>query len=135
LNTKQKLDIIIYNKQLQEKIEVNIEDYKKISGKYKIAQRTGKGVEFILNTNKLIFEGEYLNGKRNEKGKEYYKNSKLGKRNGKGKEYRYFRQLKFEGKYLNGKKSGKGKEYNQNKQIKFEGEYLYGLRNGKGKQY
>jgi len=70
LNAKQKLNIIIYNKQLQEKIEVNIEDYKKISGKYKIAQKTGKGVEYILNTNKLIFEGEYLNGKRNGKGKE-----------------------------------------------------------------
>ena len=29
LNTKQKLNIIIYNKQLQKKLRINIEDYKK----------------------------------------------------------------------------------------------------------
>jgi len=34
---------------------------------------------------KIIFEGEYLNGKRNGKGKEYYNNGKL----------------QFEGEYLN----------------------------------
>ena len=44
----------------------------------------------------MIFEGEYLNGKRNGKGKEYYHNCKL----------------KFEGIFLNGKKwNGKGEEY------------------------
>ena len=53
----------------------------------------------IINTNILIFEGEYLNGKRNGKGKEYY----------------YFDgKLKFEGEYLNGERNGKGKEYNEN---------------------
>ena len=45
---------------------------------------------------RLIFEGEYLNGKRNGVGKEY--NELSGK-------------LKFEGEYLNDKKNGKGKEY------------------------
>ena len=44
----------------------------------------------------LIFEGEYLNGERHGKGKDYFSNG----------------QLKFEGEYLNGKRSGKGKEYN-----------------------
>ena len=46
----------------------------------------------------LSFEGEYLNGKRNGKGLEYF-NGKLifsgeyknGERNGKGKEYYYFK--------------------------------------------
>ena len=47
--------------------------------------------ERILLYGKLEFEGEYLNGERNGKGKEYY--------NGK---------LEFEGKYLNGKRNGKG---------------------------
>ena len=42
---------------------------------------------------KLIYEGEYLNGKRN----------------GKGKEYDYKGELEFEGEYLNGKRNGKGK--------------------------
>ena len=40
--------------------------------------------------NKLLYEGEYLNGQRNGKGKELYSNGKS----------------KFEGEYLN----GKGKE-------------------------
>ena len=31
---------------------------------------------------KLMFEGEYLNGKRNGKGKEYYYNGKLKGKNG-----------------------------------------------------
>ena len=68
-NEKQKLDIIIYNKELQKKCLVNIEDYKKISLKYRIGERNGKGKEYIKYTKRLIFEGEYLNGKRNGKGK------------------------------------------------------------------
>ena len=63
------------------------------------------------------FECEYLNGKRN----------------GKGKEYNYS-ELEFEGEYLNGKRNGKGKEYFQN-HLLFEGEYLNGKRNGIGKLY
>ena len=45
----------------------------------------------------LRFEGEYLNGERN----------------GKGKEYDYDGKLIFEGEYINGERSGngKGKEY------------------------
>ena len=66
----------------------------------------------------LVFEGEYLNGKRN----------------GKWKEYDYDGKLKFEGEYLNGKRHGKGKEYYYNRLI-FEGEYLNGKRHGKGKEY
>ena len=64
---------------------------------------------------KLEFEGEYLNGKRNGKGKEYYMNSKL----------------KFEGEYLNGDRlTGKiydlktNNYYDLDGGIKFEGEYL-----------
>jgi len=43
----------------------------------------------------LEFEGEYLNGEKNGKEKEYYLNNKL----------------QYEGEYLNGKRNGKGKEY------------------------
>jgi len=51
----------------------------------------------------LIFEGEYLDGKKNGKGKEYYGNGKL----------------KFEGEYLNDNRwSGKG--YNKDGQLEFE---------------
>ena len=59
----------------------------------------------------MIFEGEYLNRKRNGKGKEY----KYGK-------------LEYEGEYLNGERNGKGKEYYKNGQLEFEGEYLNGKR-------
>ena len=138
LNEKQKLNMIIYNKELQKKLDVDIEEYKKVSGKYKVGEKNGKGKEYELNTNKLIFEGEYINGKRNGKGKEYYYNG----------------NLKFEGEYLNGKiwnwkgydkvgdiefeiKEGKGKvkEYDYEGKLLFEGEYINGKRNGIGKEY
>ena len=74
--------------------------------------------KFGFETFYKIYEGEYLNGERN----------------GKGKEYAYFRRLIFEGEYLNGKRNGKGKEYNYN-HLLFEGEYLNGKRNGKGIEF
>jgi len=100
-----------------------------------------------------MFEGEYLNGKRNGKGKEYYENGNLmfereyinGKRrngkgynidgiidieikegNGKGKEYYSKGVLQFEGEYINGERNGKGKEYYKSGELRFEGEYLNG---------
>ena len=95
LKEKKRLKIIEYSKELQKLCLIGIEDYKKMSGKYRIGERNGRGKEYIINTNKKIFEGEYLNGEKNGKGKEYYKNYKL----------------KFEGEYLKGEKNGKGKEY------------------------
>ena len=67
----------------------------------------------------LSFIGEYLNGKRN----------------GKGKEYNSFGELDFEGEYLNGRKNGKGKEYYENGKLMFDGEFLNGRRNRNGKIY
>ena len=81
------LDFINFNKTLQGKFEINIEDYKKFGNRTKIIENNGLGKEYKLNTDILIFEGEYLNGKKNGKGKEYYEND----------------QIKFEGEYLNGK--------------------------------
>ena len=77
---------------------------------YELKNGTGKVKEYDYN-GKLIFEGEYLNGKRNGKAKEYW-----------------FGKLIFEGEYLNGKRNGKGKEYNFNDQLQFEVEYLNGKR-------
>ena len=143
LSQKQKLNMIIYNKHLQNKFGVNIEDYKKISGKYRIIEN-GYGKEYKLDTNDLIFEGEYLNGKRNGKGKEYHSNGKLefeaeylnGERNGKVTKYDSNGKLIFEGEYLDGKRNGKGKEYYDDGKLKFEGEYLNGERwNGEGEEY
>ena len=89
---------------------------------YKLNKRQGHVIEYY-NNNSLKFEGEYLNGERN----------------GKGKEYDYtFEQIKFEGEYKNGKRNGKGKEYfvsHNYKEVKFEGEYKKGKRHGKGTEY
>ena len=52
----------------------------------------------------LSFEGEYL----------------IGKRNGKGKEYYYNGNLESEYGYINGKRNGKGKEYYDNGELHFE---------------
>ena len=104
LYENQKLNLIIYNKQLQKKLGIDIKYYKKLSGKYRIGEKNGKGREYSLNEDKLIFEGEYLNGKRN----------------GKGKEYNYFTdKIRFEGEYLNGKEWN-GKSYNGNNEIECE---------------
>ena len=77
LSEKQKLKIIMYNKKLQNLLLVDIENYKKINGKYKIGEENGKGKEYLIESNKLIFEGEYLKGEKNGKGKEYYKDDEL----------------------------------------------------------
>ena len=161
LYKKQILNVIKYNKLLQKKFLFDIKDYKKISGKYKIGEKNGKGKEYLMYSNILKFEGEYLYGKRNGKGKEYYDDGKLkfegeylnGKRNGKGEEYYNDGTLEFEGEYLNGKRwngkgyknriidfeinkgNGKGREYYDDGFLKFEGEYLNGKRNGKGREY
>ena len=92
---------------------------------------------YELDTNKLIFEGEYKNATKNGKGREYDDNGKII----------------FEGEYSNGKRingvgyddsgypililSDKiGKEYYKNGGIKFEGEYINDKRwNGKFYDY
>ena len=71
LEKKTLFNIINYNKQWQYFLKINIDDYKKLSGKYKIGKKDGRGKVFKLNTNILLFEGEYLNGKKNGNGKEY----------------------------------------------------------------
>ena len=130
-----KLEFFRYNKYLQKIFYITIEDYKNIGERFKIGERKGKGKEYIINRDILIFEGEYFNGKKNGVGKELYP----------------FGKTKFEGIYLKGKKiegkgydehgnlileidkNGKGKEYYKYGKIQFEGEYLNGKKwNGKG---
>ena len=57
LQEKDRLNMIMYNKGLQQIFIVDIEYYKNISGKYKIAEKNGKGKEYDIN-GELIFEGE-----------------------------------------------------------------------------
>ena len=73
LQKKKLMNIIIYNKQLQKEYGYNKENYINASGKYKIGKRDGKVKIYILNTNILLFEGNYLKGEKNGKGKEILK--------------------------------------------------------------
>ncbi len=80
---------------------------------YEFINGNSKVKEYNDYTGELYFEGEYLNGQRNGKGKTYLNNGKL----------------KFEGEYLNGQqRNGKGKEYDYYSNIQLEGEYLNGKR-------
>ena len=119
------LNIIHFNKKLQNLWNISLINYKFLSGKYKVYDNNGKGngygKEYDGFSDELIFEGKYLNRKRHGKGKEYDTNGKLiyegdylyGLRNGKGKEYDLYGLL-YEGEYLYGKKHGFGKEYTNN---------------------
>ena len=60
---------------------------------YEIINGNGTVKEY-WDHGKLLFEGEYLNGKRHRK----------------GKQYDYHGKLLFEDGYLNGKRKGKGAE-------------------------
>ena len=92
MDEKQKLKIIKYNKTLQKYTDICIINYMYFSQSYIIYEQKGRGKEYDGYNDILLFEGEYLNGKRNGKGKEYYEDGNLN----------------FEGEYLN----GEGKEYN-----------------------
>ena len=87
---------------------------------YELINGNGKVREYdeYIWLDHLKFEGEYLNGERN----------------GKGKEYDYSGKLEFEGEFKNGKRHGQGKGFNEYGNIIFEGEYLYGNKR-KGKSY
>ena len=88
----------------------NIKEYDK-NGNIINELKNGKGYIDVYNEFDIrIFEGEYTNGLRNGKGKEFYNNGKL----------------LFEGEYKNGLKNGKGKQYDKNGKIIVDGEYSNG---------
>ena len=87
VDEKDKLNIIKYNKKMQNILDINLINYKFYSDRYIIFEKNGKGKEYNNYNDTLVFEGEYLNGKKN----------------GKGKEYDDEGNIFFEGEYLNGK--------------------------------
>ena len=104
LDERKKLELIKYNKNFQNKLDINIITYRLYSGRYIIYETKEKGKEYnVENDCYFRFEGEY----------------KIGRRNGKGKEF-HLNEVVIEGEYLNGKRNGKGKEYEYN-DLKFEG--------------
>ena len=119
LDEKIKLMLVKYNQTLQKEINICLINYQLFITSYIENIDNSKGKEYNIYNKKLIFEGEYKNGKRNGYGKEYDNNGN---------------QI-FEGRYSNGKRYGRGMEFNENYNKIFEGEYKNGKRNGKGKEY
>ena len=130
---KRKLELAKYNKKLQNAIDINIMHYKIFSKRYIIYEEKGKGKEYEFETDNLIYEGEYLNGKRN----------------GKGKEYNKYGEKILEVEYINGKKKGNLSHYHgtldfevnnleflsglSGKEYKFNKNLLNKMKNGEGK--
>ena len=105
---------------------------------FELKNGKGFGQEYNFDCrNKYI--GEFLNGERSGKGKEYrniYYRFFIS--NNEKQDIKY--ELLFEGEYLNGKRNGKGKKYYKDNselgELKFEGEYLNGKKfKGYGKEY
>ena len=121
INDVLKLQIIIYNKKLQAKLDIdinyyrilseNVEVYKNFKTEYLNKKKNGKGIEYFFG--KKIYEGEFKNGKRHGYGKLYDS---------------FFNVLEYEGEFKDGKIHGYGKEYDLNSNLEFEGEYLCGKR-------
>ena len=125
---------------------------------YSNGEFNGLGEERCGETN-IIYEGQFLNGKKSGKGKEYYDEQLIfdgeylfGQRK---KGIEYVKGIKeYEGEYLLNKKwngigydenenisyqikngNGKVKEYFPNRNIMYEGEYKKGKKEGKGTEY
>ena len=86
---------------------------------YELKEGKGYVKEYDETNGSLLFKGNYLNGKRSGKGKEFDSDGKLI----------------FEGEYLNGERNGFGEEYDRDGNIIFKGEYFEDERNGSGVEY
>ena len=159
---KRQLKLVKYNKRFQSIINVNLDHYKIYSEKYILYKGVGKWNEFNSSDDRLIYEGEYLNGLRNGVGKEYDKKGRVifegeyidGKRwDGILKTFYDNGNILLDCEYIKGKMNGIGydinnnivnffnegkgniKEYDELGELVYEGEYLNGERNGLGKEY
>ena len=59
IKEKKKLELVIYNKNMQKNLNINITYYKFFSGKYKIGDKNGKRQEYYGSNDILSFEGKY----------------------------------------------------------------------------
>ena len=116
------------------------EDGKYYKGEYKDNKPNGKGIKYYSNGN-ILYEGNFINGKFDGKGKYYYDNGmyfigeyKNGLRHGKGIQYYSNGNIKYEGDWLNDKFEGKGKYIWENGEY-YIGQEKNGLRHGKGIEY
>ena len=116
------------------------EDGRYYIGQFKNNLPYGKGIKYNSN-GKIIYEGNFINGKFEGNGKYIWKNGeyyigqwKNGLRNGKGKLYNANGKIKYEDNWINDKYEGNGKYIWKNGEY-YIGQWKNGLRNGKGKMY
>ena len=84
------LKLVKYNKNLQNKIEISLYNFKIFTGKKILYENNIYGKEYDRD-GELLYEGEFLNGQRH----------------GKGIEYNFHGETIFEGYYSKGKRNGK----------------------------
>ena len=148
---EKKLKLIQHNKKAQKSLGININNYILFKRKYVVIDKNGIAKEYGIYDDKLIYEGEYLNGERNRIGKEYNNDRRIifdgeykkGKRwNGLIQGFRLkdgqrlvkeyinskfgLNDVIFLGEYLNVERNVNGNEYNIYGELIFKGEYLNG---------
>ena len=101
---KKKLKLLKYNKREQKLFNIDLKNYILFKRKFVIFDKNGNAQEFDFLNGKLLFVGEYLNGERYRKGKEFSysedeKNSIKEEQYSIPEIYKY--NILFEGEYLN----------------------------------
>ena len=143
---EKKLKIIKYNKNLQNIMDINLINYKFLSNRYIIYETSKRGKEYNGNDDTLLYEGEFLNGERHEKGKEYIEhyisNCFYGVDQNNMKIFNDLHNRKYYEK--NSKKIYKDKSKQKNGMVeerdalgnlKFKGNYLNGEKHGEGEEF
>jgi len=102
IEERKKLKLIKHNNSLQNIMNIDINNYIHFKGKYIIKELNSIIKEYRGIDDALLYEGEYLKGKR-KKGKEYYHDGKV----------------RFEGEYLNNKQ-WIGTRYDENGEIQYK---------------
>ena len=160
ISKKKKLLLMKHSKAMQSKLNLKAKDYN--TGKYMLKNQKGERLEYLIDSNILVFKGFYTDEYRNGPGEEYHLNSQLkfqgnfvygGKEL--GKEFFWNGVIQYDGHYINNRKwNGIGYDINQRQiykivngacdnvveyddygQIIYEGPYRNGERCGKGKEY
>ena len=76
IDIKRKLNLVKHSKKLQKRLDLDIFDYKRFSGRY-IIEENENITEYYGGNYYFIYKGGFSNGKRNGKGKEFNRENKL----------------------------------------------------------
>ena len=70
LDNEKKLNLVKYSKKLQNKLDLDIYDYRRFSGRYIEEMEDGTIIEYNSANGNIIYVGEYFKWKKKWKGKE-----------------------------------------------------------------